>query len=183
MASTTQFLILGMLSKEPMTGYDIKKRVIKTNMDSFWDISFGQIYPSLRDLEKEGSITKELEINENRPNRKIYSITKQGKVKLQNWLMKPAEPEKFKIETILKLGFGEQTTKNELIKHLNEFKQRCNARLEKAQTFEKELRNKSTQTERDFYLLLTLLLGQNLEKAGIEWVEISLKLLKEHEQK
>ena len=70
MGSTTQFVILGALSKEPLTGYDIKKRMIKTNMDSFWDISFGQIYPSLRELEKEGAISKEIEINENKPNRK-----------------------------------------------------------------------------------------------------------------
>ena len=42
-----------MLSKQPMTEYDINKRV-KTRMDPFWDISYGQIYPTLRMLEKAG---------------------------------------------------------------------------------------------------------------------------------
>ncbi|WGM89299.1 MAG: PadR family transcriptional regulator [Candidatus Bathyarchaeota archaeon] len=184
MGNTTQFLILGMLSKEPMTGYDIKKTVKKTNMDSFWDISYGQIYPTLHTLEKEGAITKKVEINQNRPNRKIYSITSQGIKKLQDWLQKPAEPEKVKIETLLKVGFGEQTTKNEVIKHLKEFKKRCNSRLENAIAFENEIKNRPNQTERGFYTLLTVLLGKNFEKAGIDWADTAIKLLNEHiEQK
>ena len=40
-----------------MTGYDINKRV-KTRLDSFWDISYSQIYPTLRTLEKDVCIIK-----------------------------------------------------------------------------------------------------------------------------
>ena len=178
MGSTAQFVILGMLSKEPMTGYDINKRV-KTHIDSFWDISYGQIYPTLRLLEKEGFITKKVEINENRPNRKVYSITNNGVIKLKKWLIKPAEPEKAKIETLLKIAFGEQLPKREIIKHIEEFKARSVLRLEKALSFENEMKAQLNENGRNFFVLLTILLGKNLEKAGIEWADAAIKLLNE----
>ena len=62
--------------------YEINK-LIKTSMGSFWDISYSQIYPTLRSLEKEGAVTKEVEFNEIGPNRKVYSITNEGVSKVQ----------------------------------------------------------------------------------------------------
>ena len=183
MGNTSQFVILGMLNNKPMTGYDIKKNLTKTNMDSFWGISYGQIYPSLRDLEKEGSITKEIEINENGPNRKKYSITSEGAAKLKQWLLQPAEPEKIRIETLLKVAFGENITKNELIKHLTKFKERCSCRLQNAIAFEKEIKSNMDKNEKSFFLFLTLLLGKNFEKAGIEWTDTAIQLIEEHEEK
>lgn len=59
--SAAEFVILGMLNLTPMTGYDINKEV-KTHMSSFWDIGYGQIYPTLRMLEKDGYVTKKLKL-------------------------------------------------------------------------------------------------------------------------
>ena len=50
-------VILGLLSHEPLTGYDIKKR-IDTSIRFFWKGSFGSIYPALSDMEKNGLITR-----------------------------------------------------------------------------------------------------------------------------
>jgi len=177
--SIATYGILGMLSKEPMTGYDINKRV-KTRMDSFWNISYGQIYPTLRKIEKEGQITKKVEINENRPNRKVYSITNKGIRKLQEWLLKSAEPESVKIETLLKVAFGEQAPKNVIIKHIEEFKMRNTSKLEKALSIEKEMKVQLKKNEKYFFPLLTVLLGKNLHKASIEWADTAIKLISEH---
>ena len=45
----SKYAILGMLSIEPMSGYDIKKEVEKS-ISNFWTESYGQIYPVLRNL-------------------------------------------------------------------------------------------------------------------------------------
>jgi len=177
--SIAEYGILGILSKEPMTGYDINKRV-KTRMDSFWDISYGQIYPTLRMLEKEGHITKKVEINENRPNRKVYSITEKGIKKLKKWLLKPAEPESVKIETLLKVAFGEQAPKNVIIKHIEEFKIRNSSKLEKTLSIEEEMKEQLQKNEKYFFPLLTVLLGKSLHKASIEWADTAKELVSEH---
>ena len=50
-------VILGLLSHEDLTGYDVKKR-IDTGISFFWKGSFGNIYPALKDMEEEGLISK-----------------------------------------------------------------------------------------------------------------------------
>ena len=42
-------VILGLLSHEELTGYEIKKR-IDTTLKYFWGASYGSIYPTLSDL-------------------------------------------------------------------------------------------------------------------------------------
>jgi len=182
MRNTTQFVILGMLSREPMTGYDIRKRV-KSRMGSFWDVNYGQIYPTLRALEKEGYVTKKVEIMENRPNRKVYSITNKGIIKLQKWLLKPAKPDKVKIETLLKVAFGEHLPKEEIIKHIQELKNRSISRLEHTSSIEKEVRKQLSKNESYFFPLLTVLLGKNLEQAAIEWANTAIKMIEEYKKK
>ena len=51
----TRFVILGLLNEEPLSGYDIKK-IIDIRMSFFWQESYGQIYPELAKLKKEGLI-------------------------------------------------------------------------------------------------------------------------------
>ena len=51
----TSTAVLGALSIEPMTGYEIRQ-AISTVLGHFWHESFGQIYPCLADLEAAGQV-------------------------------------------------------------------------------------------------------------------------------
>ena len=50
-------VILGLLSHEELTGYEIKKRM-DTTLKYFWSASYGSIYPALNDLVNRGLATK-----------------------------------------------------------------------------------------------------------------------------
>ena len=50
-------VILGLLSHESLTGYDIKKR-IDGAIRFFWKGSYGSIYPALAAMETEGLVTR-----------------------------------------------------------------------------------------------------------------------------
>lgn len=52
----SQYALLGMLTLGEMSGYDIKK-LFDTSLRNFWGESFGQIYPILRRLVREGLAT------------------------------------------------------------------------------------------------------------------------------
>ncbi len=71
-------LCLGTLCLTDATGYDIKK-MFEAAFNHFHSASYGSIYPALNQLEDEGLISRRVEPGERHPDRKIYSITEQGR--------------------------------------------------------------------------------------------------------
>ncbi|MCW3995219.1 MAG: PadR family transcriptional regulator [Candidatus Bathyarchaeota archaeon] len=177
--NTTKFVLLGLLSRRPLTGYDIKKTV-ETRLDYVWDLSNGQIYPTLKTMEKEGLITKKVETRENGPIRKIYSITKKGFEELTDWLNQPAHPEINRYEILLKLMFGEHADPETNSKHIQDFKRRNTQLYEAMSQFERNLDGMPVQTEEAFYVRLAVLLGKSISKASIDWAEKAIQMLEEH---
>ncbi len=69
--------ILSQLMGAPSHGYEIKKRTAE-RFGPYFVIRNNQLYPKLRSLEKDGFITKEIMVQDGKPNRHIYSITELG---------------------------------------------------------------------------------------------------------
>ena len=97
-------VILGLLSHEDLTGYDIKKR-IDGAISFFWKGSFGNIYPALKDMETQGLISKN-DTSVGGRERITYKITEAGEKALKNWLKEEQVENELKYETLLKLFFG-----------------------------------------------------------------------------
>ena len=53
---TLKYAILGLLSREDMTGYDIAK-IFNAELANFWNAKHSQIYPELKRLTEEGLVT------------------------------------------------------------------------------------------------------------------------------
>lgn len=51
-----QYVLLGLLAKQDLTGYDIKK-LFAQEVGDFWCARHSQVYPELRKLEESGQIT------------------------------------------------------------------------------------------------------------------------------
>ena len=105
----SKYAILGMLSIEPMSGYDIKKEVEKS-ISNFWTESYGQIYPVLSNLIAEKLVTKTVESEAGKPDRHVYSLTARGRKELRRWLLKGFAPKIQRDEFLLKpaaVGCGE----------------------------------------------------------------------------
>jgi DNA-binding PadR family transcriptional regulator len=77
-------MLLGFLMSRSMTGYELKKK-FSISFSFFSGLSYGSIYPALKKMEKEGWLTLEVQIQDGSPNRKVYTITDEGrKVFLEN---------------------------------------------------------------------------------------------------
>jgi PadR family transcriptional regulator AphA len=102
--SATAYVILGMVSREPRSGYEIKAAVDNTTR-FFWAASYGQIYPELKRLSEAGLIEG---IDASRGDRKrtVYAITADGEAELKDWLRKPPETAEMREEGLLKLFFS-----------------------------------------------------------------------------
>jgi PadR family transcriptional regulator AphA len=82
--SPTGRVILGMIAFGKRTGYDIKTFVDRTTR-YFWAASYGQIYPELRRLEKQGLVRGRPEPSGGRA-RTVYELTEAGRAALEYWL-------------------------------------------------------------------------------------------------
>jgi len=108
-SSSSREVLLGLLTIEPMSGYDLG-RVVRASIGHFWNESYGQIYPNLRRLARGGLITGTAEAQKGRPVRQVYSITKKGRERLAAWLAVEPQPEIPRNELLLKLFFGAQAS-------------------------------------------------------------------------
>lgn len=90
---TLKYAILGLLNKEPMTGYDITKEFNK-DLGEFWNANHSQIYPEFKKLMDEELVNYEVQITGDVLEKKLYSITEKGRNEFLIWLKKvePMEP-------------------------------------------------------------------------------------------
>ncbi len=76
--------------EKPMHGYEVKQ-YLGERMGVFWMINYGSIYPTLKELEKQGCVACKMEPSI--PTRKVYSITEEGKKRFIELLKKRLEKE------------------------------------------------------------------------------------------
>jgi len=102
--SATAYVILGMVSREARSGYEIKALVDKTTR-FFWAASYGQIYPELKRLSGAG-LVEGIDGSRGERKRTVYAITADGEAELKDWLRKPPETAEMREEGLLKLFFS-----------------------------------------------------------------------------
>ncbi|HEX3672967.1 MAG TPA: PadR family transcriptional regulator [Rhizomicrobium sp.] len=82
-------ICLGILTRGPATGYEIKNLFEDDGYQHFAEASFGSIYPALGRLTEEGLVSVRSEAQDKRPDRKVYSITAAGRTAFLDALLKP----------------------------------------------------------------------------------------------
>ena len=70
--------ILGLLWEKPLYGYTIEKIIEERGMRHWTDIGFSSIYYVLKRLESRNLIESSCRQQENKPSRKVYTITQEG---------------------------------------------------------------------------------------------------------
>jgi DNA-binding PadR family transcriptional regulator len=178
----TRYAILGMLSFEPMSGYEIKKR-FDNSIAHFWQENYSRIYPVLGELEEAGLVTKRTEHTEGKPSRNVFSITDEGMKDLRDWLLLPAERPTLRIELLLKLFFGHAVPVENMIVKVKEEKRSCEQILQVFAQIENHMDNisssRNTCDENITFGLITLRYGQRYYEAVSRWCDETLDVLNE----
>lgn len=172
-------VILGLLSHEDLTGYEIKKRM-DTSLKYFWGASYGSIYPALSDLVKRGLANRRDEVDNNR-NKIIYSITEGGRNYLREWLEIPVEKDELRYETLLKLFFGNEAGMQQAISHIDAFEEKIKNELPYLIGAADILRNNVSKDDTHKYYLLTVEFGIKTYRAYLEWCKEAKTMLKNEE--
>ena len=106
-------VVLGLLATRPLSGYDIKT-IVDRSTRFFWAASYGQIYPELKRLEREGLIKGEDASNGAR-GRRLYNLTPAGREALRAWLLGTTTTVELRDESLLRLFFADALPREEAL--------------------------------------------------------------------
>jgi DNA-binding PadR family transcriptional regulator len=145
----SRYAILGLLAHGPLSGYAVRQR-FAGSLANFWRLSFGQIYPLLRELAAEGLVAPDAGDGDGAGGvagagraprgRRAYRLTPTGEAALAAWLAEPPAFEQTRSELLLKLAFAPSAPPGALRRHLGDFAARQRARVAQLTAIEAQLR-------------------------------------------
>lgn len=158
------FIIIGMVFDEILTGYDIKKR-IEDGIGVFYKASYGSLYPSLKKLTGKGFLTM-FEQPQGGRKKKYYQITEQGKTIFLEWLSTPMENDSD--SHLAKVFFFDRLPEDICHQQLQEYERNNIKYLRKLQELEKYFSNMKNK-DCFYYKLSTLYYGIRIVQDKIQW--------------
>lgn len=163
-----ELAVLGLLHESPMHGYELRKR-LNTLLGTFRALSYGSLYPSLRELEARGWITEDASDDSaaGRRSKIVYKLTADGKERLQE-LLAESGPASWEDETFgVHFAFFGQTDADVRLRILEGRRSRLEERLDSVRTSVRRGRERL-----DAYTL-------QLQEHGLESVEREVRWLNE----
>ncbi len=175
---TLKYAILGLLMKKDMTGYELTKE-FNSALFEFWNASHSQIYPKLKALTKEGLIEYHIEITGTVLEKKVYTITENGKKAFKKWeetlYPMPSLP---KDEFRLQLFFSHLASPEFRIQLLHD---QLSQHLDRLQYLKEDMEKFTTTPPADDELFTDYLVlsgGIAREEAMCDWLKECIRLCK-----
>lgn len=177
--------ILGLLSYGSMTGYDVMK-LFSESLNFFWNTQTSQIYRELDTLEKKEWVTSEYVVQKDKPNKKVFTLSDDGRSELGCWLDKHSAKSTMKIrdEMTMRVFFASNGDRDILKKELIEYRKVNEEFFEKLKQSEGELDYREKLTGKNgekMYWLMAIKRGYLTATANIQWVDECLELLESEE--
>jgi PadR family transcriptional regulator AphA len=167
--------ILGFLSREPMTGYDLKTRCFDMRAGHLWTADQAQVYRSLERLSARGLVRGRLVPQRGKPDRRVYSITSRGRTELSEWLRRPETPTHVRDPFLLHLFFAPDLRDDEIVGLLEHARTEYQRRLDSLRgdsRDELEAWERETGRARDAELRrMTLAAGMTSARTGLDWID------------
>jgi len=98
---------LAVLSQGEASGYEIRKSVEECPFGHIQDIGFSSIYPALSRLREDGLVSVTELAQEGRPDKKIYRLTSDGRLKLLNALQDPTDSDRVRSDFLFRMLFAD----------------------------------------------------------------------------
>jgi len=173
------YAILGFLSEQPMTGYDLKTHCFDQVASHFWTADQAQVYRTLERLEARGFVKARRERQRSRPDRKVYSVTPVGHSELVDWIASDKPPPPLRDSFLIRLRFAENLSDEQLVAMLAKRRSAMQARLESLR--KRVAKSLSADSERSLVLQrLTLDAAIAQARASIDWLDDCAETLSTH---
>jgi len=169
--------LLAFLAREPGSGYDVMLKI-----QPFWQAKHSQIYPLLAQMEENELLTSYWIKQSEKPDKKIYSITDSGIRKLKEWMYMPLPDPITRDELSMKTFCMWMTDRDNAIEIVETRKAYFTRRLESFNNMLQKIpEEKRTFGNREFYDYILIQKGIFNAKAGQDWCNWVLGMLKEQQ--
>jgi PadR family transcriptional regulator, regulatory protein AphA len=166
-------LILGMLKKQPMSGYDLNK-AFQQGVAFFWTTEQSQIYRALKKLEKEGLVQQRRVVQDDYPDKKVYSLTEAGEQAILNWLKTPLTLADAPVREgwLGQLFYGEFIPPDDLINVLDTYIADTKAFITSLQNLQEGIHAQlpPQHSQSATLRLMTLDYGLHIQQAFLDWL-------------
>ena len=175
--------LLGLLNYGEMTGYELAK-AFNDSLSYFWQAQTSQIYRELNQMEALGWLQSRIEVQADKPNKRVYSITPAGTAQLHRWLESelPAEMMPTRSEVLLRLFFSAKRPPQNTIESLQQLAQAYQAQLRQMERIGGVIAQYQTLTQasRDaLYWEMTADFGLAYSRMCLDWVYRCIERLKD----
>lgn len=172
--------LLGLLNYGSMTGYELHK-IFHDSLNFFWQAQPSQIYRELNAMEKEGLLTSKTQIQNTRPNRKIYTITETGKQELNQWLSEGHVEDALSMRSafLMNLFLAGNRPRDDNLKVLKALQKKCEESLVKLQDSESMANDsgKRIDSNQKLYWGLTSIYGRYYYEMCLRWTQDAIRIL------
>lgn len=175
--------ILGFLNYGPASGYDLKK-TFDFSVQHFWPADQSQIYRTLSRLEDKGWAEQQVVEQKDRPDRKVYHITKAGQEELRCWLTTPLPPQVSRSAPLIQVFFAAQLSDEEILDMLERLADKMRnvlARYNQVPQESAEYCAMIDEPREEFFWMLTLEWGINSMQAQLKWLEDIIQRIRNKE--
>jgi DNA-binding PadR family transcriptional regulator len=178
--------VLAAMLDEELSGYQLSK-AFDLGVANFWHAQPQQMYAELARLEKEGLITGREVVQENRPNKRLFTVTDAGLAELERFTAAAAKPSFVRDDLLVKVQAADHVDTDTLIGQLTERAAFAQSRID---LFGKLLRAmRGDRAEEDFLLhgarvgpYLTCLRGLAFEQGNRDWCARTVTTLRERQR-
>jgi PadR family transcriptional regulator AphA len=168
----TEGAVLALLAIEgPLSGYDMLRKVSKS-VGHVWQPARSQLYAVLPRLVRDGHATAREVAQDDRPDKRVYRITRIGEAALEHWLetVEPGKHETF----FLKAFLGGLMPRQTLIAHYEQFARDRSERLAELKAIEPT----NTRRGHDWFHYQLLRLGIENNERHLAWANGVLEQLR-----
>ena len=181
--NTLGYAILSILTRQPCSGYELA-----SSLESIWPAKHSQIYPQLSRMEAQGSVVFETIEQNGKPNKKVYSVTKQGQERLTSWLNEEPSDPVVRDEFLIKnhsIWLSDQESAERLLQdRIERLNEKIDSEEKKISTIQQDIDNNEENIAFEQigrYMLINR--GLRLQKEELEWCNWALNLVSKGKKK
>lgn len=174
--------ILGFLQQQARTGYELKTACFDQDIAHLWSADQAQIYRTLDKLVEQGWITCKVEIQHDRPNRKLYSVTQSGKAELLRWLQCYQPLPTVRDCLLIQLYFADQLPNAVIIQLLEQQLAARQAKLAECENIKLPKLDDQSASRDQVMQKLVLELVLKREQTYIDWLKTAVDVINRQQE-
>ena len=162
----TAYVVLGLVSIRPMTGYELAAYA-ERSVGNFFPLTRSHIYSELDRLGRLGLLDATEVEQDSAPTKRVHEITPAGSDELRQWLEdRVMKEERSRSLFLVRIFFGDRLSPEQLARLLDDFESAARARRDRLAAIVERLAGRPGAVFRRS----TAMFGVRREQANLDWV-------------